>query len=145
MVGPLPEALPNPSVPTPIEEKTDRLVRGLDYEARFAEPSRNLFRFHEGAIALEDQEVVPTQNGEATSVVSSLSTPEETLALVGIASDLVENETVRTAILRVQTRIVLAGIGETVTEGFQVRAIGPDSIELARESDGLAFTLLLKP
>ena len=137
-----PEVAPVAAVVSPIEEQAARLARGLDYEARFGEPSRNPFRF--GAAAAAPDVAGPVAPPVA-DIVALAAPPPPLLTLAGMATDLVEGEPVRTAIISGPAGVVLAGVGDIVAGGYRVRAIEADSVELAGEDEGVTLTLLLRP
>lgn len=141
-LGPPLEAGPFAAVVSPIEEQAARLARGLDYEAGVGEPSRNPFRFGAPAGVPKDEELVAPP---AADVVAPAVARAPFLTLAGIATDLAEDETVRTAIISAPSGIVLAGVGDVVTGGYRVQTIGIDSVQLAGDGDDAILTLLLRP
>jgi hypothetical protein len=142
---PAPPALVTPTrvAAAAVEAEVARLSRGLAYEGGMREGSRNPFRF--GAVPESDvtpslPPVAPTQ----AVAVTTLPRPVR-LTLAGIATDVVTGVIVRTAIISTPNGIVLAGVGDVVFGDYHVRAIDPGGVDLSRDGDGVALTLLLRP
>ena len=67
------------------------------------------------------------------------------VSLAGVASDPDGQRTVRTAILSSPAGVLLVHEGDEVLGQYRVGAIGEDSVELTRLSDGTALRITLKP
>ena len=71
--------------------------------------------------------------------------PPLPVSLSGVASDTEGGSTVRTAILSSPGGVLLVHQGDEVLGQYRVGAIGEESVELMRLSDGTALRITLKP
>ena len=112
-----------------------RLEARMRAEAAFRAPARNPFQF--GA---QRRDVRP-QAGESTQIQpAAISPPPDPeppfIVLSGIATDVIDGTTERTAVLTTPSGVVLAGVGDMVGTDYRVRAIQDDGVDLESTSDG---------
>lgn len=142
-VGSVPVPPTTQVVASPIEQEAARLARGLDLQARPGPPSRNPFRF---GVATPAPTVAPAASvvPAAAAAPTAAAHAVPSLSLAGIAEDVVEGTIVRTAILSGPSGIVLARVGDVVTEGYRVSSIEAGAVELAADG-AVPLTLSLTP
>jgi hypothetical protein len=75
--------------------------------------------------------------------VAPLPPPPPQISLDGVASDTVDGQMQRTAILTTDTGVVLAKEGDQVA-GYRVNRVAPDSVELTKATDGSTLRLGLR-
>lgn len=139
--APQPAAAAN--APTDIELQAMRLQARLRAERAYAEPSRDPFRFaprRERAAAVERAEAI----AESPAPPVNTAPPAPAVSLSGIAEDLVDGRTVRTAVLSSPTGVLLVREGEEVLGYYRVARIEAEAVELISLSDGTSSRLSLK-
>jgi hypothetical protein len=106
------------------------------------EPARNLFQF--STRSSRPAEALPVAIDAVSAPVAAL--PQlPSLTLVGIATDSVAGEPVRTAIISGLSEVFLVKEGETIASEYRVGAIGADGVDLTPlTGDGPAVTLRLQ-
>jgi hypothetical protein len=118
-----------------IERQAARLAAGLRAEASFRTPTRNPFRFGERIVAAPAPS--PAQASiDAAAAIPPPSPEPPFIALSGIATDVVEGATVRTAVLTTASGVTLARVGELVGPDYRVREIREDGVDLESVGDG---------
>jgi hypothetical protein len=138
-------SVPTATVVSPIEREAARLARGLAYQARLGVSARNPFRFDSVDGPVGDGDVVVAPLEAPLAVVEPSAAPATTrLSLVGIATNLVDGATERTAIVTGPTGVVLAGVGDSVGDGYRVMSIEADAVDLVRD-DNAQLTIRLRP
>lgn len=124
-----------------IQQEAARLQQRTPHETRYTEPSRNPFRFTEPRPSAHPAAAVTP--AVALAPVVPPAPPPPTITLDGIASDDVNGEMQRTAILNTDAGVILAKEGEQVM-GYRVEKVAPDSAELTKISDGSVLRLGLR-
>jgi len=127
-----------------IQQEAARLQLRTHQESRYNETSRNPFRF--GARPRAEARPSGTSGPPrvAEPVVVPLAPPPPRVSLDGIATDVVDGQAQRTAILNTDAGIVLAKEGEQVAGQFQVAKIATDAVELVNLSDGSTLRIVLR-
>ena len=123
-----------------IEEQAARLRARLHAESVFREPSRDLFRFAARAVPVQPRAAEPRlvePSGAALVPQAPL------LTLSGLATDVVDGVTVRTAILSAPDGVLLVREGDSVGGLFRVGKIDDDGVDLVRLVDGQPLRLRL--
>lgn len=124
-----------------IEREAVRLqARGRE-RPEFHEPSRNLFRF--GARLAPSRGPAPRAGGTPSPEVEVEDEPlppvvpqPPVIALSGIASETVDGEMRRTAILRTPQGMVMVRQGAAVAGEYRVERIEADAVHLVSTRDG---------
>ena len=117
-----------------IEEEAARLHARLRAEAAFRAPARDPFRFGERPVQppARRADPVPDEAGEPPPAV-----PEPPfVVLSGIATDTVDGQPQRTAVLTTASGVLLVRVGEMVGSDYVVRAIDADRVDLESTADG---------
>ena len=129
-----------------IGELAARLQTRPRQDAAYGDPERNLFRFGPNTPG-RSAEPAPSVSAPSPPPVETLpqAPPPLPVSLSGVASDPDGERTVRTAILSSPGGVLLVHEGEEVLGQYRVGAIGEDSVELTRLSDGAALRITLKP
>ena len=126
-----------------IGQLAERLQAQTRRKADYGEPERNLFRFGPNAPVRS----APERSVSAASVppidIVPQAPPPPRVSLSGVASDPDGQRTVRTAILSSPVGVLLVREGDDVLGQYRVGAIGEDSVELTRLSDGTSLRLTL--
>lgn len=123
-----------------IEEEAARLQARLRAEAVFREPARNPFRFGATPAPVRRAAREPALLEPAAGIVPEA--PElPFVVLSGIATDVVDGETERTAVLTTSAGVTLARVGEMVDAHYRVLAIHEDAVDLESASEGAIRTL----
>ena len=127
-----------------IGELAARLQTRPRPDAGYGDPERNLFRFGPNKPVRSAE---PSVSAPAPPPVEILpqAPPPLPVSLSGVASDTEGGSTVRTAILSSPGGVLLVHQGDEVLGQSRVGAIGEDSVELMRLSDGTALRITLKP
>jgi hypothetical protein len=124
-----------------IQKEAERLQVRVRPQTQYSGPSRNLFRFGSGPgrdVARPSTAVAPP-----SVPVAPLPPPVPTLMLDGIASDNMNGQEQRTAIIHTDSGVVLAKEGDELA-GYRVGKISADAVELTRTSDGSILRLGLR-
>jgi hypothetical protein len=130
-----------------IQREADRLHLRLSQVGGFRDPARNPFRF----AARQRAAIQPAPRPEPAITVQDLPAdrvPEEPtlrLTLSGIAEDVINEETIRTAIISTPSDLILAKVDEEIGGQYKVASIGADFVELTRLDTGVVVRLALKP
>ena len=123
-----------------IEKEAARLHVRPRSEAHYTEPARNPFRF-----STRREPTRPTAGIVAPAApvgIVPLVPPPPTITLDGVASDTLNGQDQRTAILHTDAGMVLAKEGDQVS-GYRVEKISADAVELTK-SDGSKLRLGLR-
>ena len=123
-----------------IEEEAARLQARRRAAAAFREPARNPFRFGETHAPARRAARAPVRVEPTAGIVPAPPEPPF-IVLSGIATDVIDGETERTAILTTPAGVVLVRVGEMVGADYRVRAIHEDAVDLESAGDGAARTL----
>ena len=123
-----------------IEEQAARLRARLRAEAVFRQPSRDLFRFAARAVPAQPRAAEPRLVEPSGSASAPQAPP---LTLSGLATDVVDGQTVRTAIISAPEGILLAREGDSVVGLYRVEKIDDEAVELVRVIDGQPLRLRL--
>jgi hypothetical protein len=123
-----------------LQAQTRRLDQHLD-AVQVAPPSRNLFRFGSRPVA---RRAAPPAPVVAPAPVVPVSVPFP-LRLTGIAVEIVDGVTKRTAILSGPSGVELAAGGEPASAGYRVVEVGESFAEVERTTDGARERLSLRP
>ena len=126
-----------------IERQAARLQTRVRSETGYTQPERNLFRFGPKT---------PVRSAPEPGSSAALPPPVENVpqatsprvSLAGVASDPAGERMVRTAILSSSSGVILVHEGDEVLGEYRVGAIGEDSVELTRLSDGTILRLAMK-
>ena len=124
-----------------IQQEAARLQVRVHPEPHYTETSRNPFRF--GARPAPEARPSGT-SGPPPAPVVPLAPPPPRLSLDGIATDMVDGQEQRTAILNTDSGVVLAKEGEQVAGQFRVVKVATDAVELMNVSDGSVLRLALR-
>ncbi|MSO46314.1 MAG: hypothetical protein EXQ59_06060 [Acidobacteria bacterium] len=127
-----------------ISELAARLQTRPRQDAGYGEPERNLFRFGPNR-PVRSEAPEPIVSAPPPLEILPQAPPPLPISLSGVASDSEGERTVRTAILSSPGGVLLVKEGEEVLGQYRVGAIGEDSVELTRLSDGTALRITLKP
>jgi hypothetical protein len=137
--APAPGQTPSRGAEAPdVEEEAARLQARLRAQATYHEPSRNPFRFG-ASPAAAPRRVRPEPSPEilGTAALPSAPRPEAPfIVLSGMAAEIVDGATVRTAILTTAGGVLLVRAGDPVGAEYRVRAITDESVELESTADG---------
>lgn len=117
-----------------IEEEAARLHARLRAEAAFRAPARDPFRFAERPV----RRTSPRAEAPADEAAEPPpAVPEPPLVvLAGIATDTVDGQPQRTAVLTTASGVLLVRVGEMVGSDYVVRAIDADRVDLESTADG---------
>ena len=124
-----------------IQREADRLQVRVHQVPQYVETSRNPFRF--GARPAPAAHPSGT-SGPAPAVPVVPPPAPPSITLDGIATDVVDGQPQRTAILKTDAGVVLVREGEEVAGQFRVGKIASDAIELVKISDGSVLRLALR-
>jgi hypothetical protein len=126
-----------------IQQEAARLQVRVHPEPHYIEKSRNPFRF--GVRPAPEIRPSGTSGPPPAQPVPVVAlAPPPRLSLDGIATDMVDGQEQRTAILNTDSGVVLAKEGEPVAGQFRVAKIAPDAVELTNVSDGSTLRLTLR-
>ena len=127
-----------------IERQAARLQTRVRSETGYTQPERNLFRFGPKTPVRSAQE--PGSSAAPPPPVENVlqAPPPPRVSLAGVASDPAGERMVRTAILSSSSGVILVHEGDEVLGEYRVGAIGEDSVELTRLSDGTILRLAMK-
>ena len=129
-----------------ISELAARLQTRPGQGAGYNEPERNLFRFGPNRpVRSEAPEPIVSALPPPPPEILPQAPPPLPISLSGVASDSQGGGTVRTAILSSPGGVLLVKEGDEVLGQYRVGAVGEDSVELTRLSDGTALRIALKP
>ena len=125
---------------TDIQHEADRLAARVHAGGPLGPSTRNPFQF-----------VVKPVPAPASAPVVSLPRPVSVsvapvgprVSLVGVASDVVDGVSVRSAILSVDGVVTIVKAGDDVGGLFRVETVDPEVVDLQRTGDGSRLTLLL--
>lgn len=121
-----------------IEQQASRLRARLREESSFRQPSRDPFRFVARASPAQPRSQAPAPV-EPLTIAPAPQVPLVTLS--GIASDVVDGNTQRTAILRAPDGVVLVREGDTVAGLYTVGKIDEETVDLLRDGQLLRLRL----
>jgi hypothetical protein len=127
-----------------IQEEAARLQLRTRQESRYSQTARNPFRF--GARPAPEARPSGTSGPPPVAQLATIppAPPPPRLSLDGIATDVVDGQEQRTAILNTDSGIVLAKEGEQVAGQFRVVKIAADAIELVNVTDGSVLRIVLR-
>jgi hypothetical protein len=138
--APAPRSARQAAAETEIEALANSLHVDLKSNAVFRTPGRDPFRFE--ARAQKPPAFVPPP----PAVVQNLPPPAPllpVLSLSGIATDVVDGQSQRSAVVSLPAGVLIVREGESVAGLYTVVAIGEDSIELESTGDQSRRTLRL--
>ena len=121
-----------------------RLEARMRAEAAFRAPARNPFRFGAPRTAVRPPAVEPAQI-QAAAIGPPPEPEPPFIVLSGIATDVIDGTTERTAVLTTASGVVLAGVGDLVGTDYRVRAIQDDGVDLESTRDGAIRQLRFPP
>ena len=130
-----------PSARIDIQQEAAKLQLRTPSSPRYDEPSRNPFRFSEPRQPAHA--AAPPAAPPIVAPIAPPPPPPPKISLDGIASDTVNGEMERTAILNTDSGVVLAKEGDQVA-GYRVKRVAPDSVELTKVTDGSVLRLGLR-
>jgi hypothetical protein len=151
LASPLPHA-PAPSAVSPktqaarvmptsdIEQQASKLRARLRDEADFRQPSRDPFRF---AAHIAPAQARANAHPVVVPPVTAPAPQVPLITLSGIASDVVDGVTNRTAILSAPDGVVLVREGDSVGGLYRVGKIEEETVDLLRVVDGQLLRLRL--
>jgi hypothetical protein len=151
LMSPTSEVVSRPSAPTAaqsardraavteIEALADSLRRQMNREATFHTPGRDPFHFQ--SQVQQPPAFVPPP--AALPPPPPLPPPLPMLNLSGIASDVVDGKSMRSAVVSLPAGVVIVREGESLAGLYKVVAIGEESIDLESTTDGSRRTLRL--
>ena len=127
-----------------IQQEAARLQVRTHQEPRYNETSRNPFRF--GARPALDSRPPGTSGPPPIAQPPAIppAPPQPRVLLDGIATDVVDGQEQRTAILNTDSGVVLANVGEQVAGQFRVVKISSDAVELENVTDGSVLRVVLR-
>ena len=120
-----------------IEKEAARLQIHRTQEPPYTAPARNPFRFTERR---EPPRATPAVVVAQPAVIVP---PPPRITLDGVASDSLDGQTKRTAILNANGSVVLVKEGDQVAE-YRVQKIAADAVELVKIDDGSVLRLGLR-
>ena len=126
--------------PIDIQQEAARLKLRMPTEPRYSEPARNPFRF---TAPRQPERPAAAAPPSAAAPVAPLPPPPPQISLDGIASDTVDGQMQRSAILNTSAGVVIAKEGDDVA-GYRVNRVAPDSVELTKTGDGSVLRLGLR-
>ncbi len=136
---------PQPSAMTiDIQQEAAKLQQRTHQESRYNETSRNPFRF--GARPTTEARSSGTSGPPPVALPATIppAPPPPRLSLDGIATDVVNGQEQRTAILNTDSGVVLAKEGEQVAGQFRVVKIAADAVDLVNVNDGSTLRIVLR-
>ena len=135
---------PQASVSTSdIQREAARLQVRLHPESAAGVISRNLFRFASPTPReIAAPEALPNATPVSAAVAAPIPRPQ--LSLDGVATDVVDGQEQRTAILHTDGGVVLAREGDLVSGQYRVVRVAPDAAELMNVSSGSVVRLGLR-
>jgi hypothetical protein len=117
-----------------IVREAARLESRLRAEAAFRAPARNPFEFGEApAPARRPRERAPL---DADAVPRPAAPEPPFIVLSGIATDVLDGLTVRTAVLTTASGVSLVREGDLVGTEYRVRVVREDGVDLESTADG---------
>ena len=125
-----------------IQREADRLQVRVHQVPEYVETSRNPFRF--GARPAPAARPSGTSGPAPAAPVVPPPPAPPAITLDGIATDVVDGQEQRTAMLKTDAGVVLVREGEQVAGQFRVAKIASDAIELVKISDGSVLRLALR-
>jgi hypothetical protein len=127
-----------------IQQEAARLQVRTHPAPRANETSRNPFRF--GARLAPEARPSGTSGPirVAQPLAVPLAPPPPRVSLDGIATDVVDGQEQRTAILNTDAGVVLAKEGEQVAGQFRIVKIATDAVELVNVNDGTTLRVVLR-
>jgi hypothetical protein len=155
----VPVTSPTPAAPLPVgsserisevtsdlEVEAKRLQSRLGREAESREPSRNPFRFGAAEATRRPAARRGASPAEASLAAAASAAPAPPpVRLFGLATDVVDGQVARTAILATVRGVELVKEGEPVSDGYRVRSIDDNAVELESTADGTILRLTLGP
>ena len=127
-----------------IQQEAARLQVRTHQQPHYNETSRNPFRFG----ARPAPEARPSGTSGPPRVAPPLAIPpappQPRVSLDGIATDVVNGQEQRTAILNTDSGVVLAKEGEQVAGQFRVVTVAADAVELVNVTDGSTLRIVLR-
>jgi hypothetical protein len=133
------QAVRSSTAASDIENEAARLQVRVRAEAAYRDPSRNPFRF--GIVPVAPRPAARPSAPAEPAAAAPVVTASPVIILSGIASDIVNGVTERTAILSRDGQVLLVRAGDSAGPDHRVRTIETDAIELESTSDG-SVTLL---
>jgi hypothetical protein len=137
-----PQPVPAASAASDIEQQAAKLQARLHSDAPYEVPARNPFRFGVTPIAPRPR-VAPAPTVLPVFAPPPFVPEAPKISLAGIAVDVIDGTTVRTAILSTPTGVQLVKENETVEPGYRVSKIEEDAVELLA-ADGTTRRLALR-
>jgi hypothetical protein len=125
-----------------IQREAARLQVRLHPESLGSATARNPFRF----ASRPPREVTPVAapDGAFAPVVISAPAPQPQLSLDGVATEIVDGQEQRTAILHTDDGVVLAKEGDLVSGLYRVMTVSPATAELTDVNSGSVVRLSLR-
>jgi hypothetical protein len=136
VIPPVARVTPATTSTIDIEKEAARLQVHRTQEPNYTAPARNPFRFTEHR---EPPRAAPVVVAPPAVIVP----PPPRITLDGVASDTLDGQTRRTAILNTNGSVVLAKEGDQVAE-YRVEKIAADAVELVKIDDGSVLRLGLR-
>lgn len=140
MSSPAPASARQLAIGSDIEQLADRLEMRRRADANYRAPGRDPFRFQ--TRPSKPPAFVPAP----VAVVAAPPPPVPALPLLtlsGVATDMVDGQPRRSAILSAPTGVLIVGAGESVAGLYKVISIDAESVELEATADGSHRTLRL--
>jgi hypothetical protein len=127
-----------------IQQEAARLQLRTQQEPRYHETSRNPFRF--GARPAPEARPSGTSGPPRVAPPPAIppAPPQPRVSLDGIATDVIDGQEQRTAILNTDSGVVLAKEGEQVAGQFRVVKVATDAVELVNVADGSTLRIVLR-
>jgi len=143
-IAPAASAPPASTATIDIQQEAARLQLRTRQGSRYSETSRNPFRF--GARPASEARSAGTSGPPPVAEPATIppAPPPPRLSLDGIATDVVNGQEERTAILNTDSGVVLAKEGEQVAGQFRVVTIAADAVELVNVTDGSTLRVVLR-
>jgi len=138
---PAPASRPGPAVETEIEALANSLRVRSRPEADYRTPSRDPFRFQARSEQKPPAYVPPPSAAELPPPPPAPPLP--VLKLSGVATDVVDGQMSRAAVISLPAGVLIVREGDSVAGLYTVIAIGEDSIELESTADQSRRTLRL--
>jgi hypothetical protein len=150
LMSPSSEVVSRPSAPTAAQSARERAaiteiealadsLRQMNRETTYHTPGRDLFHFQ--SRVQQPPAFVPPP--AALPPPPPLPPPGPMLNLSGIASDVVDGKSMRSAVVSLPAGVVIVREGESLAGLYKVVAIGEESIDLESTTDGSRRTLRL--
>jgi hypothetical protein len=126
----VPRAMATPPSSSDIERQAEKLQARLHPDESYSAPSRNPFRFGAAPAPARPRLTAPAPAAAPLVVAPALIPQAPRMSLAGVATDVVDGATQRTAIVSTPAGVQLVKEGDAVEPGYRVAKIEEDAVEL---------------